>query len=261
MPKPRHGLARELSKRGYCSRSEAWRLIQHGRVEVNARVCRHPEHAVDPIRDRITVDGQPVTAAPKAYFLFNKPRGLVTTSEDEQGRRTIFDHLRGFRLPRLIAVGRLDKASEGLLLLTNDTAWAAAVTDPRHRVQKIYHVQIDGMADAALCAALKQGAKEGPDWLAAEDAVVLRSGIKTAWLEITLEEGKNRHLRRLLGALGREVRRLVRIRIGSIALGSTAKGAVRPLLREEIESLAPTFSKGFAQNIAAEPRENRAPGD
>lgn len=239
MPNPRHGLARELSKRGFCSRAEAWRLIQDGRVEVNARICRHPEQPVDATRDRITVDGQPITAVAKAYFLFNKPRGLVTTSDDEQGRRTIFDHLRSLDLPRLIAVGRLDKASEGLLLLTNDTAWAAAVSDPRHRVEKIYHVQIHGMADAALCAALKQGIQEGPDWLAAREAVVLRSGTRNAWLEITLEEGKNRHLRRLLQGLDREVLRLVRVRIGSVALGSTPKGAVRPLLAAEIHSLAP----------------------
>ncbi len=245
MPNPRHGLARELSKRGFCSRAEAWRLIQAGRVELNARICRNPEQPVDPLRDRIAVDGRLIAAVSKVYFLFNKPRGLVTTSEDEQGRRTIFDHLQTLGLPRLIAVGRLDKASEGLLLLTSDTAWAASVSDPKNHVVKIYHVQVEGLVDAQLCSALQRGILEGPDWLAARRAKILRSGTKTAWLEITLDEGKNRHLRRLFQAFGREVLRLIRVRIGSVELGTTPKGAVRRLLPEEVRSLAPrsTFTR------------------
>lgn len=239
MPNPRYGLARELSKRGFCSRAEAWRLIQAGRVKLNDRICRNPEQPVDSSRDRVAVDGQGIAAATKAYFLFNKPRGLVTTADDEQGRRTIFDHLRDLNLPRVIAVGRLDKASEGLLLLTNDTAWAASVSDPKNHVEKVYHVQINGLVDGELCAVLKRGLQEGPDWLAADEVEILRGGEKNTWLEITLHEGKNRHIRRLLQAIGRDVLRLVRIRIGSVELGQTPKGAVRPLLPYEIQSLLP----------------------
>ncbi|MGA2661308.1 MAG: S4 domain-containing protein, partial [Verrucomicrobiota bacterium] len=119
----RTGLARALSKLGFCSRSRAWALIQQGRVRVNGRVRRDPESRVDLRRDRFEVDAQPVRSEAKVYLMLNKPRGWVTTLSDEKGRSTVCECLAGRGLPFVAPVGRLDKASEGLLLLTNDTQW------------------------------------------------------------------------------------------------------------------------------------------
>lgn len=238
---PRHGLARVLSKAGVCSRAEATRLIAAGAVTVNGTVCRDPERPTDPRRDRLIVRGEPVrTDRPRVYLLLNKPRGLVTTASDERGRATVYECLAGQPdLPRVVPVGRLDQASEGLLLFTNDTAWAAFLTDPASGVAKTYHVQIDAVADDTFCGRIVAGAAEGGEWLAAESARVLRAGEKNSWLEIVLREGKNRHLRRLLAALGHEVLRLVRVRLGSLELGDLPKGAVRRLTPEEVRRLGP----------------------
>ncbi|HVY71345.1 MAG TPA: pseudouridine synthase [Verrucomicrobiae bacterium] len=234
---PATGLARALSKLGYCSRSEAWELVKAGRATLNGRVQRDPETRVNLGRDQIAVDGRPVGAAEKAYLMLNKPRGLVTTASDEQGRDTVFQCFTGQNLPRLSAVGRLDMASEGLLLFTNDNAWAARITAPERRLEKTYHVQINRVADDALAAQLSKGIQDEGDWLAAKRASVLRTGEKNSWLEIVLDEGKNRHIRRLLGALEIEVLRLVRVAIGPLPLGDLPKGKWRALTQEEIRLL------------------------
>jgi 23S rRNA pseudouridine2605 synthase len=232
-------LARALSKLGYCSRSQAYALIHAGRVTVNGRIQRDAEARVDPRRDRLAVDGRPVEAPALVYLMLNKPRGLVTTTSDEHQRQTVFECLRAAALPRLCAVGRLDKASEGLLLFTNDTAWAAAITAPETHLDKTYHVQIDCLADEPLLARVRAGVRslEG-DFLAVKRAVVLRQGTRNSWLEIVLDEGRNRHLRRLLAALGVEVLRLVRVAIGPLELGPLPKGAYRLLTPEEVRALA-----------------------
>ncbi len=244
MPPPspaRFGLARALSKLGYCSRSEAVRLIKAGKVALNSRVRTDPETPTLVGTDKIVVDGVPVGAVKLVYLMLNKPRGLVTTTSDELGRETIFECLRGGGLPaHLSAVGRLDKASEGLLLVTNDTRWAAAVTDPQQHVNKVYHVQIDRLADEAFLRDLEKGVitDEG-EKLHAKTATLLRTGIKNCWLEIMLDEGKNRHIRRLIEEMNGEVLRLVRIRIGVLELGTLAKGAWRYLTPVEVKALAP----------------------
>ncbi|MBI3876806.1 MAG: rRNA pseudouridine synthase [Verrucomicrobia bacterium] len=234
------GLARALSKLGFCSRSEAWKLIHAGRVRVNGAVCRDAEQRVSLGRDRIEVDGRSVEAERKVYLMLNKPRGFVTTASDEKGRGTVFDSLKNAGHSgesHLFAVGRLDKASEGLLLFTNDTAWAARITDPASRILKTYHAQVDCVADDALVRRMTTGVRDGGDLLAARRVSVLRHGEKNSWLEIVLDEGRNRHIRRMLAALGVNVLRLVRIAIGSLQLGSLAKGALRELTREEVEAL------------------------
>jgi len=243
----RTGLTRALSKLGFCSRAQAWALIESGRVSINGVIQRDPERRVDSQRDRIEVDGQIVRAQARTYVMLNKPRGLITTTSDERGRATVFQCLAGAEisgartalLPRLFPVGRLDKASEGLLLFTNDTTWAARITDPESHVDKTYHVQVDCQADEALTRRIQDGIAGEGEFLAAKRARVLRRGEKNSWLEIVLSEGRNRHIRRLLSAMSVNVLRLVRVGIGPVKLGSLAKGQWRHLTPGEVSTLAP----------------------
>jgi 23S rRNA pseudouridine2605 synthase len=235
-------LARALSKLGVCSRSQAAAWIEGRRVRVNGVLRHDPRGPVDLERDRIEVDGQPVRGAARVYLMLNKPRGLVTTAADEQGRATVFACLHGQGLPFVAPVGRLDKASEGLLLFTNDSAWAARITAPERHVEKTYHVQVDRVVDDALARRIREGASDRGELLTARDVTVLRRGEKRSWLAIVLDEGKNRHLRRLLAALGVGVVRLVRVAIGPLQLGTLPKGALRPLTAAEVDLLAPRAS-------------------
>jgi len=237
------GLSRVLSKLGYCSRSAGALLARAGRVQVNGVVRRDPEFAVNAARDVLMVDGEPVTTEAKVYLMLNKPRGLVTTRSDEKGRDTVFQCLEDVRAPHLSPVGRLDQASEGLLLFTNDTAWANAITDPDSRLHKTYHVQINRLADEPLLALLRQGIETEEGLLCARKASILRQGEKNAWLEIALGEGKNRHIRRMIEALGMQVLRLVRVAIGRLPLGDLEKGAWRPLTPKEVVMLSEKRSR------------------
>jgi len=235
---PRHGLARVLSKLGVCSRSQAEKAVRAGRVSVDGRVVLDPELPADPTRQRILLDGEPVGEAKRVYIALNKPRGTVVSAADERGRDTVYDLLKEAGLPWLGPVGRLDKASEGLLLLSNDSTWAARLTEPRHHVDKTYHVQIDAIPDDALLKRLVQGVMDDGERLAAKRAGLLRVGEKNAWLEIVLDEGRNRHIRRLLAAHGIGVLRLIRVAIGSLALGELPKGHWRHLRAEEVAALS-----------------------
>ena len=233
------GLARALSKLGYCSRSQAGQIIRQGSVSLNGRVRRDPETPVHLTRDRIEVDGQPIEQSKKIYLMMNKPRGMVTTASDEKGRDTVYSILTNANepLPWLAPVGRLDKASEGLLLLTNDSEWGARITDPATHLDKTYHVQIATIADEALLMQLRHGIKSEGDTLHSREASLLRSGGRNSWLDLTLDEGKNRHIRRMLAALDIEVLRLVRVAIGPLQLGNLAKGKYRVLTADEKRSL------------------------
>ena len=233
----RHGLARVLSKRGLCSRSEAERLIREGRVRLDGRVVRDPEHPADVSVARIEIDGAGTTAAIPRYLMLNKPRGLVTTVRDERGRDTVYRCFDGAGLGWIAPVGRLDKASEGLLLFTNDPQWAARITDPASGPDKTYHVQVDRIPDEATLAALRSGIDVDGAWLRAVSVIVLRAGEKNAWLEIVLDEGRNRQIRRLLAAFDIGVLRLVRVAIGPLALGELPKGRWRELSAGEVAAL------------------------
>jgi len=226
------GVARALSKMGYCSRSRAIALVRAGRVTLNGRLVRDPETPVRIAQDHIGVDGSGVEERPKIYLMMNKPRGVVTTASDEKGRATVYDLLDPAK-KWISPVGRLDKASEGLLLLTNDSKWAAKITDPASHLDKRYHVQVDRVAGNDLLAQIRQGVSIGGDLLRVKESRLLRVGSKNSWLEITLDEGKNRQIRRLLAALGAQVLRLVRVSIGLLELGDLKKGAVRPLTKRE----------------------------
>ena len=221
---------------GYCSRAQAADLISSGRVRLNGAVRRNAETPARLGQDKIEVDGQEIRAAEKAYWMLNKPRGVVTTASDEKGRQTVYDFIvegRGWLAP----VGRLDKASEGLLLLTNDSAWAARVLDPPGHVPKTYHVQIAALADEALLGAIRLGVRDGGDLLRVQGVRELRRGERNSWLEIILHEGKNRQIRRILEKLGVEVLRLVRVAIGGLSLGDLAKGSCRELTAGEKSSV------------------------
>jgi 23S rRNA pseudouridine2605 synthase len=155
----KHGLARVLSKLGVCSRTRAADMIRAGRVRVNGRVERDPERPTLAHTERIEVDGAAIEGSPRVYLALNKPRGLIVSASDEHGRDTIYELFRGAELPWIAPVGRLDKASEGLLLLSNDPEWAAGITDPEHHVAKTYHVQVQGLPTDATLEAMKTVSK------------------------------------------------------------------------------------------------------
>jgi len=234
----RYGLARVLSKRGLCSRSEAERRVRDGRVRVAGRIVRDPEFPVPLDTRDIVLDGDVARATAHQYLLLNKPRGLVTSARDERGRDTVYRCFDGAGLGWIAPVGRLDKASEGLLLFSSDPAWAARITGPADGPAKTYHVQVDRLPDTALLAGLEQGIEDAGERLRATTARVLRQGERNAWLEIVLDEGRNRQIRRLLAAFDVAVLRLVRVAIGDLVLGELAKGAWRPLTAEEVRGLA-----------------------
>jgi 23S rRNA pseudouridine2605 synthase len=230
------GLARALSKLGYCSRSRATELIRAGRVTLNGAGRQDPETPVQIERDRIAVEGHVIKAAENVYLMMNKPRGLVTTASDEKGRDTVYSLFadRAESLPWIAPVGRLDRASEGLLLLTNDSEWGARITTPESHLPKTYHVQIASIPPREVLESLKRGARaDDGELLQALRCRLLRSGGKNCWLEITLDEGKNRQIRRMLAALDIEVLRLLRVSIGPLQLGTLRKGAYRALTSEE----------------------------
>jgi 23S rRNA pseudouridine2605 synthase len=221
-------LPRALSKLGHCSRTEALALIAAGRVRVDGRIASSPTMRVDLAGARIAVDGTEIAAETKIYLMLNKPRGLVTTRRDPQDRGTVYDCLPA-ELPFVSPVGRLDKASEGLLLLTNDTAWADYLMNPASGVPKTYHVKIDCVADDAFLDALRAPVEDGGERLNAAAVELLRAGPKSSWIEVVLTEGRNRQVRRMIAARGAQVLRLVRTAIGGLTLGELGKGAVRPL--------------------------------
>ena len=197
--------------------------------------------------DRIEVQGRGVQAAERIYLMMNKPRGLVTSAVDEKGRDTVYSIL-----PTdsnwLAPVGRLDKASEGLLLFTNDSEWSARVTDPESHLDKSYHVQIATVASQGLLKALEAGVQsESGELLRCKRVSILRSGEKNSWIEIVLDEGKNRQIRRMLDGQGVEVLRLIRVAIGPLQLGDLGKGAHRRLRAKEVASLNGAMSSAHGQ--------------
>ena len=208
-------------------------------MQVDGRVVRDPEFPTMAGRHRIAVDGRGIdeTAPQTVHVMLNKPRGLVTTLHDEQGRDTVYRCFDGAELGFIAPVGRLDKASEGLLLFTNDPQWAARITSPDSGPDKTYHVQVDCIPDAAMVASMQAGVACEGETLQAKSVRLLRAGEKNAWLEVVLDEGRNRQIRRLLAALDIGVLRLLRVAIGVLQLGELPKGQWRALTAEEVAAL------------------------
>ena len=220
------------------SRTQAARWVQAGRVRVNGKLVADPEFPIRMGVDRIELDGGLAAATARMVIMLNKPRGLVTTTHDERGRETVYRCLADAALPWLAPIGRLDKASEGLLLFTNDPAWAARIGSPTSGPDKTYHVHIDRRPDAAWLTNLVHGVESDGEILRAKRVRCLRTGDKHAWLEIVLDEGRNRQIRRLLTALDVRVLRLVRVAVGTLALGTLAKGRWRALSATEVDELS-----------------------
>lgn len=229
----RFGLARVLSKMGLASRTQAANWIADGLVQVNGRTITDHEFPVHFGMDEVTVNSLKAVAQQHIVLMLNKPRGLVTTRSDEQQRATVYDCLPA-GMPWLAPVGRLDKASEGLLLMSNDPVWAATITDPKTGPDKTYHVQVNSIPTMAQLRAMQTGVDSDVGRLYVKRAAILRQGSKNAWLEITLDEGRNRQIRRLLQEFNIEVLRLIRISIGPLQLGDLAKGQCRVLSDQEL---------------------------
>jgi 23S rRNA pseudouridine2605 synthase len=232
----RFGLARVLSKMGLASRTRAAVMIAEGQVRVNGKTILDPEYPVRMEIDKVSINSLQAVTQERIVLMLNKPRGLVTTRLDEKARATVYECLPP-DMPWLAPVGRLDKASEGLLLMCNDPVWAATITDPAGQIDKTYHVQVAGLLDDSELTRLNAGFESPDGLLKAKSVRVLRAGGKNTWLEFVLDEGKNRHIRRLLQARDIEVLRLIRVAVGGLALGDLPKGQWRTLTEVELALL------------------------
>lgn len=228
-------LERLISKRGLLSRKEAALAILKGLVKVNGQICKIPLTYVDH-RSNIEIEGQKAVEQKKHYLVLNKPKGLVTTRSDEKNRPTVYECLKDWKGPLVQAVGRLDQASEGLLLFSNDHVWANKLMDPKTHVTKIYHVQTTPIPSDGVLEKLSRGIiLEGKKTLPAKFELI-RSGEKNGWIEVQLAEGRNRQIRKMLETENIEVMRLIRVKIGEIGLGDLKKGEWRELTVTELES-------------------------
>ncbi len=231
-------LARALSKLGVASRSEAIALIRDGRVAVDGRIARSPALPVVPERAAIEIDGRPVCRPPAVTILLNKPRGVVTTSRDPQGRPTVRD-LVSDAPARVVPVGRLDLATTGLLLLTNDSRFADWVTDPANEVPRTYVVTVRGAVDDRTRDHLTAGLEVGGQRMRPAAIEIRKRSRRESHLVVTLTEGKNREIRRLFDAAGHEVTRLKRIAFGGLTLGDLAPGKWRVVPDAELRAAFP----------------------
>lgn len=229
-------LERIISKRGLLSRKEAAVAIISGLVKVNGLVCKTPLAYFDH-RCVIEIQGEKVVEQKKHYLILNKPKGLIVSRSDEKNRATVYECLKNWHGPLVQAVGRLDQASEGLLLLTNDHVWANKLMDPKTHVTKIYHVHASPIPCEETLLKLSRGILlEGKMTLPAKFELI-RSGEKNGWIEVHLQEGRNRQIRKMLESEKIEVLRLIRVQLGTLVLGELGKGEWRELSAIEIKEL------------------------
>lgn len=240
--KPGHvPLERALSKLGIASRTEAREWILAGKVRVNGVVRNNPAFAVVPERAKIEVEGQRVSKAERKVFVLYKPRGVVTTHSDEKGRPTVFSLIKGET--HLISVGRLDWATSGLLILTNDTRLADGLTDPRNKIPRTYLVTVKGKVNESELERLRAGIRDEGELLQADEIVLRKASGKESHLTVTLSEGKNREIRRLFDSIDHPVTRLKRVAYGTLELGDLQPGEYRELSKEEIAAAFPDVAR------------------
>lgn len=236
------GLDRVLSRAGLCSRAEAALFVAEGRVRVNGRLAKEAEIRIDEERDEVTLDDRPVTRAEVVALLLNKPADCITTRSDERGRRTVYDLLQDL-VTWVVPVGRLDRATTGLLLLTNDTRLADSVTEPRTHLPKTYRALVRGRLSDETLQRLRDGVElsDGPTRPA--QIKRLRDWHGGCLLEIVITEGRNRQVRRMLLAVGSRVRFLKRVAIGPLKLSGLARGCWRNLEPNELSGLQRALSQ------------------
>ncbi len=227
-----HGLARWISKFGVLSRTEAERCVRAGRVLLNGKKMLDPDRPCHPGRDAIRLDGAPLRPAKKVYLALHKPAGYITTARDPEGRPTVYDLLPR-DAARAQAVGRLDADTSGLLLFTNDTSFAARVTDGAGGVEKVYAARVAGKVSSETARRLETGIPLDGKPTQPARCRVLAVDEKSTQVEVTITEGRNRQVRRMWEALGHPVIELQRIRIGPIELGGLPEGRTRPLTEYE----------------------------
>lgn len=232
-------LARGLSKLGVTSRAEATRLIQAGRVAVDGRIATDPQQLVHPERAAITIDGEAIARGTRQVIMLHKPKGVVTTRVDPEGRPTVYDLIRDAGA-HLIAVGRLDMASTGLLLFTNDTRLAHWLTDPQTRLVRVYLVTVRGGVDEDTLERVQRGIVVDGDRLQASRVTIRKRSNRETHLIVELVEGKNREIRRLMKAMGHEVTRLARVAFGGLQLGRLAPGRWEELQEADLARLWPS---------------------
>ena len=234
--RPLKTLDRVISKAGVGSRTEARKWIGSGRVKVNGRVIRTPDHWVDLEHDSVTMDDRPIRAGRKIYLLLYKPKGYITTYKDPAGRATVYDLIQDAG-QWLVPVGRLDQDTSGLLLMTNDTQFAERVTNPDYKVPKTYLVKTSTLLSDDQLEELRRGVvlSDGPT----QPSIVtrVRDSARSTFVEITIREGRNRQVRRMVEALGSKVLKLVRVAIGGLTIGDLQIGKYRELTAAEVRSL------------------------
>lgn len=251
---------RALSKLGLASRTEAHALITGARVQVDDAVVTDPETPVVPERIRVVIDGRPATRAAALTLAFHKPRGVVTTTRDPEGRPTVYDAL-GNVPTRVIPVGRLDWATSGLLLLTSDTRLADTLTSPHTGVPRVYLATVRGRVEAAALERLRAGLRDDDEWLQPGEVTLMKASGRESLLRITLTEGRNREVRRLCAGVGHEVTRLRRIQFGAISLGDLPVGHWREVTAEELQATIGPRAPFTGRNPAAgRPRPPRGRG-
>lgn len=226
-------LERALSKLGAASRSQTRDWALKGRLQVNGRTVRDPQYMVSPEKDRFTVDGKPMQKDSWQAVMLNKPKAVVTTASDEKGRRTVYDLL-PLELRNLHPVGRLDMATTGLLILTNDTRLSSFLTDPANAVLRTYIVTVAGELTEAELAKAAAGIIDEGELLKPARITLRKASGRESHLTVELTEGKNREIRRLFEALGHEVTALKRISFGPLQLGALEPGQFRRLTKEEL---------------------------
>ena len=234
--RPLKTLDRVLSKAGAGSRTEARAWIGAGRVAVNGRVIQTPDHWVDLQRDKVTLDGQPLRKAKPLYLLLYKPKGYLTTFKDPEGRPTVYNLLED--VPHVVPVGRLDLDTSGLLILTNDTQFAERIMNPEYKVAKTYLVKAAGVLTDEQLEQLRNGVELSDGMTSPAIVQRVRDRDKSTFLEITITEGRNRQVRRMLEAVGSRVRKLVRTAIGDIGIGELEIGKWRELTSKEVRLLS-----------------------